>query len=178
MTLAKLVEEFVTGMGWEDELNTEEKYDTEIGYRVITQIPLTIENQIFRLYIDAIEASEWLMITIYPPYRVNEGKYVDACMLFNYFNCFYSYGGRISVEDNGAIRYRQIIDVSETEPSKRLIHNMLVSGIEMFEDNAENIASVALTTKTYEAIREDIEKKAAIQKARTDEKFNRGDAVV
>jgi len=24
MTLAKLVEEFVTGMGWEDELNTEE----------------------------------------------------------------------------------------------------------------------------------------------------------
>ena len=178
MKLAILVEEFVTGMGWEGELDTEEKYDAETGYRVITQIPLTIENQLFRLYIDAIEESEWLSLTIYPPYRVNEGKYVDACMLFNYFNCYYSYGGRIAVEDNGTIRYRQIIDVSETEPSKRLIHNMMISGIDMFKQNAENIASVALTSKTYEAIREDIEKKAAIQKARTDEKFNRGDAVI
>ena len=105
---------------------------------------------------------------------MNEGKYVDACMLFNYFNNNYLSGGRIAVDDDGTIRYRQIIDVSDTEPSKNLIKNMLENGIEMFEQHGEAIALVSLTKKSYEAIRDDIEKKAEIEKVRNGSEEEQG----
>lgn len=40
---------------------------------------------------------------------------------------------------------------------------MLENGIDMFEQHAEAIALVSLTKKSYESIREDIEKKAEIE---------------
>ena len=166
MRLATLVEEFLADLGWVDGIETEERFEGDASLRVITEVRITIENQTYRLFIDTIEKSQWLMLTLYPPYKVNEGKYVDACMLFNYFNNNYLYGGRIAVDDDGTIRYRQIIDVSDTEPSKNLIKNMLENGIDMFEQHAEAIALVSLTKKSYEAIREDIEKREEIERGR------------
>ncbi len=166
MHLATLVEEFLTDLGWVDGIETEEIFDGNVGLRVITKVRITIENQTYRLFINTIEKSQCFMLILYPPYKVNEGKYVDASMLFNYFNNNYLYGGRIAVDDDGTIRYRQIIDVSETEPSKNLIKNMLENGIDMFEQHAEAIALVSLTKKSYEAIREYIEKKAEIEKVK------------
>ncbi len=106
------------------------------------------------------------MLTLYPPYKVNEGKYVDACMLFNYFNNDYLFGGRLAVGDDGTIRHSQIIDVSDTEPSKNLIKNMLGNAIELFKQYGETIALVALTKKSYEAIREEMEKREEIERGR------------
>ena len=78
MRLATLVEEFLADLGWVDGIETEERFEGDAGLRVITEVRITIENQIYRLFIDTIEKSQWLMLTLYPPYKVNEGKYVDA----------------------------------------------------------------------------------------------------
>ena len=43
---------------------------------------------------------------------------------------------------------------------------MLENGIDMFEQHAEAIALVSLTKKSYEAIREDIEKREEIERGR------------
>ena len=166
MRLATLVEEFLADLGWVEGIETEERFEGDAGLRVITEVRITIENQIYRLFIDTIEKSQWLMLTLYPPYKVNEGKYVDACMLFNYLNNDYLYGGRLAVGDDGTIRHRQIIDVSETEPSKNMIKNMLENAIDMFEQYGESIALVALTKKSYESIREEIEKREEIERVR------------
>ncbi len=166
MRLATLVEEFLADLGWVDGIETDEENDGDTGLRVITKVQLTIENQTYRLFIDTIETSQWLMLTLYPPYKVNEGKYVDACMLFNYFNNDYLFGGRLAVGDDGTIRHSQIIDVSDTEPSKNLIKNMLENAIEMFKQHGEVIALVALTKKSYEAIRKDMERREEIERGR------------
>ena len=166
MRLATLVEEFLADLGWVDGIETDEEHDGDTGLRVITKVQLTIENQTYRLFIDTIETSQWLMLTLYPPYKVNEGKYVDACMLFNYFNNDYLFGGRLAVGDDGTIRHSQIIDVSDTEPSKNLIKNMLENAIEMFKQHGEVIALVALTKKSYEAIRKDMERREEIERVR------------
>jgi low affinity Fe/Cu permease len=43
---------------------------------------------------------------------------------------------------------------------------MLENGIDMFEQHAEAIALDSLTKKSYEAIRDDIEKRAEIERVR------------
>jgi hypothetical protein len=101
MRLATLVEEFLADLGWVDGIETEERFEGDAGLQVITEVRITIENQTYRLFIDTIEKSQWLMLTLYPPYKVIDGKYVDASMLFNYFNNNYLYGGRIAVDDDG-----------------------------------------------------------------------------
>ncbi len=166
MRLATLVEEFLADLGWVDGIETDEENDVDNGLRVITKVQLTIKNQTYRLIIESTETSQWLILSLYPPYKVNEGKYVDACMLFNYFNNDYLFGGRLSVGDDGTIRHSQIIDVSDTEPSKNMIKNMLENAIDMFEQYGEVIALVALTKKSYESIREEIEKREDIERVR------------
>lgn len=51
---------------------------------------------------------------------------------------------------------------------------MLENGIEMFEQHGEAIALVSLTKKSYEAIRDDIEKKAEIEKVRNGSEEEQG----
>lgn len=60
----------------------------------------------------------------------------------------------------------EIIDLEKLEPGTAMIENMLNSGMGLFLSHAEAIAAVSLTKKTYEAIREEYNKKAAIQDAR------------
>lgn len=62
MTVAKLIEAFVAGMGWEDEIEVREKYEDRSGLRVTYSKALTIENQPFHLTIDAIEEYEWIIL--------------------------------------------------------------------------------------------------------------------
>ncbi|MEI8186829.1 MAG: hypothetical protein WCG19_09035 [Chlorobiaceae bacterium] len=120
---------------------------------------IRINNQKFRVYIEGDEKRQVLSLYLYPPYSVMEGKFVDACMLFNFFNDAYQFTGRISVSDDGTIRYKEFIDVENIEPKTAMIFHMLDCGIVLFQENNEAFAAVALTRKTYEAIRDELDKK-------------------
>ena len=157
MRLAKLIEEYIADQGWN---NDTVHRDEEEGTSQL-KTTMSINNQDFRLYIEGDEKRELLSLYLYAPFSVIEGKSVDACLLFNYLNDRFTYRGRITVQDDGDIRYVEIIDVENIEPPIAMIDNMLNSGIGMFRSNIESIAAVALTQKTYEAIRADYDKKDA-----------------
>lgn len=157
MRLAKLIEEYIADQGWD---NDNVVRDEEEGYSQLETI-ITINNQNFKLYIEGNEQHELLFLYLYAPFSVIEGKSVDASLLFNYINDQFVYRGRLTVQDDGGIRYVEIIDVENIEPPIAMIDNMLKSGIGMFKNNIESIAAVALTKKTYEAIRAEYEKKDA-----------------
>lgn len=157
MRLAKLIEEYIADQGWDnDTVNRDEEEGTSQ-----LKTTMSINNQNFRLYIEGDEKRELLSLYLYAPFSAIEGKSVDACLLFNYLNDRFTYRGRITVQDDGDIRYVEIIDVENIEPPIAMIDNMLNSGIGMFRSNIESIAAVALTQKTYEAIRADYDKKDA-----------------
>ena len=77
---------------------------------------MTINNQNFRLYIEGDEKRELLFLYLYAPFGVIEGKSVDASLLFNYINDRFVYCGKLTVQDDGEIRYVVIIDVENIEP--------------------------------------------------------------
>ena len=161
MRLAKLIEEFVAEQDWgNDEVERDEEAGTS---RLRTN--LAISNQSFRLFIESDEAREMLFLYLYPPFSVIEGKSVDACLLFNYLNDQFNYRGRLIVSDTGTICYKDIIDVEKIEPNTAMIDNMLCSGQNLFVYHIEAIAAIALTKKTYEAIRAEYDKEDATKEA-------------
>lgn len=154
MNLTEVIKGFITDNEWDDEVDINE----ETGESQLST-SIGIINQSFQLYVEGDEKGGKLSLYLYAPFHVIEGKFVDACMLFNYLNDIYSYSGRIGVSENGVIRYKEIINIEDIELVPDLIHNMFASSIRMFENHNEAIASVALTKKTYEAVREDYAKK-------------------
>lgn len=156
MKIAEIIEAFVVDNEWDDEV---EKNEATGESTLATHIGIC--NQAFDLYVEGDEETEWLSLFLYPPFKVIEGKFVDACMFFNYLNDNYMYRGRITITDNGRIRYKEIIDTEHLTPSVAMIHNMLFSGLKLFENNMEAIGAIALTKKTYESIREEYDKKEA-----------------
>jgi hypothetical protein len=164
MHLAGVIEEFVEEVGWKDEV---ERIEEEGTSRLAVR--LTVSNQSYRLFIEGYEARQWVALFLYPPFGVIDGKFLDACMLFNFINDSYSYTGRITVHDDGTIRYRQIVDVGNVVPTAGMIRDMLRCAVNLFETNADSITSVALTGKSYESIRAEIERKALMRGAREED---------
>ncbi len=161
MKLDHIIETYLTEQEWDD-ITVERNEENETSEARVT---LTISNQSFRLFIEGDEKREMFFVYLYAPFKVLEGKTVDACMLFNFLNDHYIYRGKMSVMDDGSVRYVDIIDLEKLEPCTAMIDNMLNSGISLFRSHIEAIAAVALTNKTYEAIREEYDKKAAIKEA-------------
>lgn len=160
MRIADFIEEFIVAEKWDNDVlirNEEDNSSTlETSYG--------IKNQTFRLFIDSNEETELLFVYLFAPFSVVEGKSVDAALLFNYINVRFSYPGKLSLLDNGDIQYVQIIDLENVVAPVALIKNMIATAINCFSYNIEQIAAVALTRKTYEAIREEYEKKDAANK--------------
>ena len=154
MSIADTIEAFISGNDWNDEIERDEETGES---RVSTSF--MIANQVFELSVEGDENAETLSLSLSPAFRVNEGKYVDACMFFNYINHSFNFSGRISVSENGWIRYRETLNTDSIELDGRMIVNMLASGISMFQCHFDAIASIAMTRKTYEAIREEYFKK-------------------
>ncbi|NTU52304.1 MAG: YbjN domain-containing protein [Chlorobiaceae bacterium] len=158
--LSRVLEEFCATQGWDSKV---ESVDNGRISRISNVID--IGNQNFRMYLDAHEESRILALFIYAPYSVIDGKFVDACMLFNFINGRYQYHGRLSVdEDDGEIRYKDYIDFDGVEPSIAMVRNMADCGVTLFEKEQEALAAVALTKKTYESLREEYFKKEAANK--------------
>ena len=154
MRIADTIEAFINGNGWDDEIERNEETGRS---RVSTNF--IISNQLFELCVEGDENGELLVLFLSAPFRVIEGKYVDACMYFNYINDCFNFSGRISVSENGWISYREPLMTDGIELDGRMIDNMLASGIMLFERHFDAIASIAMTRKTYEAIREEYFKK-------------------
>lgn len=164
MSLAKVIEEFVSDLEWTETVDIDE----ETGESALTT-SIVIRNQGFDLHVEGDEKRERLSFFLYAPFNVIDGKSMDACLLFNYINNRYSYIGRLCLTDSGRIRYREVIDTENLEPSAAMVHNMLASGGSLFERHIEQIAAVALTRKTYEAIREEYDRNDEIEKARKED---------
>lgn len=154
MPLADFLEQFRLEIGWDEEIEL-----NEAEGRCILFSNIEINRQTYRAFVDGHVKRNSLSLFLYPPFNVMEGKYVDACMLFNFLNEYHQYHGRISVDDNGKIRYKEFISVDNLEPKTAMVLNMLDCAVAFFRNNGEAIAAVALTPKTYEAIRRDYEKK-------------------
>jgi len=167
MELKKVLEGVVQELKWNDEVELDlETGDSALGTN------MEIRNQIFDLYIDGKAKQEILTLYLYPPFNVMEGKSMDAVLLCNYINDHYSFQGRLTLTDRGRIRYREVLDTEGIEPTPEMLHNMLSSGVSLFKTHVEQIAAVALTRKTYEAIREEYDKKEEIEKSRRDREEN------
>ena len=150
MRIADTIEAFISGNDWNDEI---ERIEETGESRLSTNF--MISNQVFELNVEGYENAEILSLSLSPAFRVNNGKYVDACMFFNYINHSFNFSGRISVSENGWIRYRETLNTDGIELDARMISNMLASGIRLFECHFDAIASIAMTRKTYEVIREE-----------------------
>ncbi len=170
MRIAKLIEEFIADQGWEETVLRDEETGTSQ-----LETTMSINNQNFLLYIEGNEQNELLFLYLYAPFSVIDGKSVDAILLFNFINDYFTNRGRITVQDDGGIRYVEIIDLENIEPPTAIIDNMLSSGISMFRNNIEGIAAVALTQKTYEAIRAEYDKKNAARELQKQNEENATD---
>lgn len=161
MSLYTAIEDFVRDSDWDDEISIDpESGDASLATSV------QIRTQSFRLFIEADEEEGSLALYLYPQFSVIAGKSVDAALLFNYLNDRFFYRGHITVMDDNRIRYKDIIDTGNITPSREMIHNMLRSGASLFRQQLEQIAAVALTKKTYEAIRSDYDRQEEIENRR------------
>lgn len=152
MMLTPVIEEFVSTSGWDDEVTT----DPETGEGRLATI-VEIDKQSYELYVESDD--RMLAIYLYPRFTVVEGKSVDVVLFFNYMNDRFFYPGRLTLMDDNRIRYRDLIEAVNLEPSHEMIHNMLRSGVSLFRQHFEQIAAIALTTKTYESIRSEYDRK-------------------
>jgi hypothetical protein len=152
MSLAKVIEEFVSDLEWKETVEIDQETRES---SLVTRIE--IRNQGFDLHVEGDESRERLSLFLYALFNMIEGKSMDACLLFNYINKCYSYIGRLCLGGTGRIRYREVIDIENLEPSAAMVLNMLASGGVLFERHIEQIAAVALTSRTYEAIRSEYE---------------------
>ena len=87
MRLADLVDEYIANQGWGEEVTERNESENTSSYSTT----LTVTNQSFRLFIDCDEERDFLMLYLYAPFSVIEGKSVDAALLFNFMNDSFVY---------------------------------------------------------------------------------------
>ncbi len=170
MRIADFIEEFIVAEKWDNDVLIRNEEDNTSALTT----SYGIKNQKFRLFIESDEDNEMVFIYLYTPFSVVEGKSVDAALLFNYINVRFIFPGKLTLMDSGDIRYVQIIDLENVVAPVALIKNMISGAANCFSYNIEQIAAVALTQKTYEAIREEYDKKDAanelLEKRKKEEK--------
>ncbi len=159
MRLAKLVEKYIAEQEWNKE---QIQVDVNAGTAKFGT-NITISNQSFHLMVESNEERELLLFNLSTPFSVIESKLPDAFLLLNYLNDQKIYRGRLIVNENGNISFKDSIDMQNIEGNIVLIDTILQSGIRVFDDNMDAIASVALTRKTYKAIRKKYDKEFAIE---------------
>ena len=167
MELEKLFGNFLLTIGFKGDAA---KVDAENPMTIDVYIP--IKNQKYKANIFGNKDTKQIIVSFSAPFQVKAGKFVDACMLFNYINDHYSYAGRLSVNDEGDIQYKEIINVADLELDSDIIHIMIEGGKLIFTEIEETIAAVALTSKSYEAIRLEYDKWDAYREVQRKEKKN------
>lgn len=152
MRLADKVQEWLDAKEWEDEIQRNE--EDQVSQM---QCNYGINNQQFRLYIETTEKKDWIEVYLYAPIKVADKKKAESAILFNYINSRISIGA-VHFTPDGNIRFRHVIDVEDSEPSIKMIDNMLGSAVLFFENWFEEISAVALTKITAQQVIDDLEK--------------------
>lgn len=160
MTFAQILTSFLIDADLHEEI-----IENEEGGYVELSTCVTLENQRCRVYVRGDEDIDRLYLTITLPFLVSPGKERDACMFFNFINDYYMYPGRIMVDANRKIRYKEIIDTEQGEPSADLIQSMLSNGSRLITGFFNEIATVCVTEKSYESVLEAHLKKEALKDA-------------
>lgn len=122
---------------------------------------LMITNQLCTLFIKGDENSHQFLMMLSLPFHVNIEKFSDACKLFNFINSRFTFPGRIEVDENNKICYKEIIDTENIQPSTDILNGMIDNGTRFITDFLEAVAAVALTAKSYDLIRHEYNKRAA-----------------
>ena len=146
MRLADKVQEWLDQKKWTDvidrnEENQKSQLNTTYG----------INNQPFDLYIETEEQKEWVLLYLYAPFNALPDKYKDCMALFNRINAN-NFIGTFCLATGGRIRFRQAIDIEDSDPSTTTIENMLSIGSSIIDQWFDEIASVALTKKTVQEV--------------------------
>ena len=152
MRLADKVQEWLDAREWKDEIQRNE--DDQVSQM---QCNYGINDQKFRLYIETTEKKDWIEVYLYAPIKVTEKKKTECAILFNYINSRIVIGA-LHFTPDGSIRFRHVIDVEDSEPSIKMIDNMLGVSVNVFENWFEEISAVALTKTTAQQIIDDLEK--------------------
>ena len=150
MRLASLIDDYALANAW-----TEKAEKDEASGISLLKSSIECNGQPFALTLEGDEKRHRITMSITPPFRVITGKLVDACLLVNFINENHSHFGKITVDDEGVLLYHDSIYLKGINLEHRLIENRLGSAFYLFDIYAVNLAAVALTSKTYEAIRSD-----------------------
>lgn len=138
--LGKLIAQFLERMDWHDEIEEDEP-----AGRVRLETRIRVAGQSCRLHVEASERSDSIALVMYPPFRVVEGQYAEACMLVNAIN-HRSRHGRFEIDpSDGELRFVVSADVEGAEPTGQFIVAMLNIANWMLERWLGELAAVSLS---------------------------------
>lgn len=147
MRLANTVQDWLDEKGWEDVIERDEVAQTSqchMFYR--------IHNQRCELFIETDEPKDWITLYFYLPFNARADKRTDVICLCNRLNATRSRFGSLQVLPSGRIRFRHTLDVEGAELSTIVIQRMLESAAHLVEIFMSDLAAVALTSLTAQAV--------------------------
>jgi hypothetical protein len=150
MRLAAKVQEWIEKREWEDKVEVDEE-----NQRSRINFTYDINEQPFDFWFETDENKQQLELYLYFPFKVKKDKLNDFVLLLNFIHIKSSIGG-FCVLANRRIQYRHFIDVENAEPSIEMISNMVGAGEDIITEWFEELALVALTSKTTREIIDDL----------------------
>jgi hypothetical protein len=164
MPLTKVVKEWMTGKGWEDEINiNEERTNSTIASAV------SINDQAHNFFFEIHEARDQFAVFIYSPYKVPPARMSDMARLLNRINNRLNIGRLACMDDEDAnnVQFKGIIDVEGGRFGGSMIGNLYYSGINTFEYYGDLLAAAAMTKQPIERLwSEFLEQEAAREAAK------------
>ena len=144
MKYQKLLQEWVKEKEWDDEVtHNEETNESIVNFKV------NINDQLFNTYIEGHEEKDWLSIYMYGPFNIKKDKAGEILKLFNRIHGS-TYYGRLVLQDEGVIQYKQIMPLGNVECSTGLIQDVYATAILVYEYWVDDIAEIGLTKTTFE----------------------------
>ncbi len=147
--LGHLLQEFLDLTGWKGDVHAEEGGDVcrlETGAMV--------DDQSCRVHATTVDSLDSIAIFVFPPFRVRQAKYAEACKLVNAIN-YQTAHGRLEIDPtDGELRYRDSADVEFCEPSAPFIRSMVLFGGAFLTKWMPALAEVAMTARGADEILE------------------------
>jgi hypothetical protein len=157
MPLTEVIRAWRDERDWQDEITIN---DEELSSAL--QLSYNEEGQVYKVYVEAEEKTQWLKVFIYGPIGIPSSRYVEACQLVNHINRFDGFGRLCAVKD-GKFQFRAVFDLEGGQAVPEMITNMISHGLFRFTDWANEMAQVVFSGKTTEQILKDIEAAAENQ---------------
>lgn len=149
MSLKEKLEDWVKFKEWDDEVGIDEDGDSSLAFSV------DIEGQTFKVFFEGDETRNWLKFFLYAPFNARNDKFEDMLKLANHIHGSTYYGRLMIDADNGVIQYKQIVCIADAQITNLFIENIFQTGIALYSTWLDDLASVALTKKTFEQLKQD-----------------------